>query len=114
MNKNIDNETKETIWFVSRHAGAIAWAKARELRVTRWVSHLDPADVAAGDTVIGSLPVNLAARVCERGAQYLHLSLLLPAHLRGRELSAAEMQATSAELEAFSVRALPFADDSAL
>lgn len=107
MKANIGNSTSETVWFVSRHPGAITWAKAQKLRVTRWVSHLESADVGAGDTVIGSLPVNLAARVCERGGRYLHLSIILPAHLRGVELSASEMDGLAVELRAFSVIELP-------
>ncbi|MDR1855233.1 MAG: hypothetical protein LBR05_10075, partial [Azoarcus sp.] len=36
---------------------------------------------------VGSLPFNLAAVVCARGASYRHLSLKLNAGNRGRELS---------------------------
>ena len=59
--------------------------------IDRHCVHLDPAQIEAGDTVIGSLPVHLAAAVCERGARYLNLSLDLPAHARGRELSPEEL-----------------------
>ena len=59
-----------TIWFVSRHAGAIAWAKGQNLPVDRWVSHLDARQVTAGDTVIGTLPVHIAADICSRGARF--------------------------------------------
>ena len=44
-----------------------------------------------GDTVIGTLPVNLAAEVCARSARYLHLSLEVPREVRGRDLTADEM-----------------------
>ena len=54
--------------------------------------------------MIGILPVNLAARVCERGARYLNLSLDLPADARGRELTADELERYGARLEAFEVR----------
>lgn len=90
-------------WFVSRHPGAVEWAKLQRLDIDRWVAHLDPAEVSAGDTVIGSLPANLAAVVCERGARYLHLSLELPMEWRGRELSAADLLAISAELKTLRV-----------
>ncbi len=93
-----------TTFFVSRHPGAAAWAQAQGLAVDRLVVHLDPVEVGAGDTVIGTLPVNLAAAVCARGARYLHLSLDLPAERRGRELSAADMAACGARLEEYRVQ----------
>jgi putative CRISPR-associated protein (TIGR02620 family) len=49
-----------------------------------------------GDRIIGSLPVTLAAAVCARGGRYLHLSLALPARLRGQALDAAQMRAQGA------------------
>ena len=58
----------------------------------------------AGDTVIGSLPVNLAARVCAAGAAYWQLSLALRAELRGRELSAKELRLLRAKIEPFEAR----------
>jgi len=92
-----------TTWFITRHPGARQWAHEQGLDIDRYASHLDPAQVAAGDTVIGSLPVHLAAAVCERGARYVNLSLDLPAHARGRELSVEELSAFNARLEAFTV-----------
>ena len=72
-----------TRYFVSRHPGAVTWAKRQGIHVDRIIDHLDIALIHSGDTVIGTLPVNLAAEVCRRGARYLHLSLNLPAELRG-------------------------------
>lgn len=95
-----------TTWFVTRHPGAIEWARRRGLAVDCQITHLDPAQVAAGDTVIGILPVNLAARVCERGARYFNLSLDLPPEARGRELSADELYAFGARIEAYNVSAI--------
>lgn len=95
-----------TTWFVTRHPGAVEWAARQGLHIDRHVAHLDPASIALGDTVIGVLPVNLAARICERGAHYLNLSLDLPAEARGRELSADELERFGARLEAFEVRAM--------
>lgn len=92
-----------TIWFVTRHPGAVEWARRKGLRIDREVAHLDPERIAAGDTVVGILPVHLAARVCARGARYLNLSLDLPAQARGRELSADELEAYGARLEPFGV-----------
>lgn len=92
-----------TTFFVTRHPGAAAWAREQGLAVDRAVAHLDPAAVQSGDIVIGTLPVNLAAEVCARGARYLHLSLDLPADWRGRELSAADMRACGARVEEYRV-----------
>ena len=92
-----------TTWFVSRHPGAIEWATRHGLAVDRFVHHLDQALVCGGDTVMGSLPVNLAAAVCERGARYLHLSVELPEQLRGKELSADQLDRLGARLEEYQV-----------
>lgn len=94
-----------TVFFVSRHPGALEWARRQGLRVDRWVEHLHADDVRAGDTVAGTLPAPLAAAVCARGARYLHLSIDLPAVWRGRELSADELVQAGARLESFHVRA---------
>lgn len=90
-------------WYVSRHDGAIEWAKRQDLTIDCWVAHLDPAEVGAADTVIGTLPVNIAAAVCRRGARYLHLSVDVPAEWRGRELSVEELSQTAARLKEFRV-----------
>jgi putative CRISPR-associated protein (TIGR02620 family) len=90
-------------YFVSRHPGARAWAAEEGIVVDHVIEHLDPAIIQPGDSLIGSLPVNLAAAVCERGGRYLHLSLDLPAHLRGEELSAEQMRDCGARLECYAV-----------
>jgi CRISPR-associated protein Csx16 len=92
-----------TTFFISRHPGAVEWAHRQGLAVDHWLAHLDPAVVQPGDTVAGTLPIHLAAQVCARGGRYLHLSLDLPAHLRGRELSAQELNETGARLERYAV-----------
>ena len=92
--------------FVSRHPGAVDWARRRGLAVEAWATHLDPAQLGAGDTVIGSLPLHLAAAVCERGARFLHLSLDIPAEWRGRELTADQLDLAGARLEEFFVKGI--------
>lgn len=96
-----------TTWFVSRHPGALDWIQRSSVTFDRHVTHLDTESVTAGDTVIGSLPVNLAAEVCARGAAYWNLSLRLAVQDRGRELSAEEMHGYDATLERYDVRKLP-------
>lgn len=92
-----------TTWFVSRHPGALEWAARQGLQIDRFATHLDPAEVRCGDVVVGSLPVNLAAVVCQRGGRYLNLSLSVPAELRGKELSADQLERLGARLEEYRV-----------
>lgn len=92
-----------TTYFISRHSGAAEWLRQQGRQADRLVDHLDPERVNAGDIVMGTLPVNLAARICARGARYFHLSLDLPAQWRGRELSAEDMQRFGAALEEYRV-----------
>ena len=96
-----------TTWFVSRHPGALQWMRQHGPAFDRHVTHLDPAQVQAGDTVIGTLPVQLAAQVCSAGARYLHLSLALPEQWRGQELSAEQLAAAQAHLQVFHVQTQP-------
>lgn len=95
-----------TTFFVSRHLGARDWAAAEGIAVDEVIAHLDMARVRAGDVVIGSLPVNLAAEVCARGARYLHLSLDLPAEARGIELTAEAMRRYGARVEEYRVETI--------
>lgn len=99
----MNTDTPARTWFVSRHPGAVAWAQSRRLPIDHWVAHLDPAVLARGDTVIGSLPVHLAAAVCACGARYLHLALNLPEDWRGRELSAGELDAAGGRVQEFHI-----------
>jgi len=103
-----------TTFFVSRHPGAQAWAAELGLQIDRCEPHLDTAQVQPGDTVMGTLPVHLAAAVCAQGGRYLNLSLDLPAHWRGRELSAAELHQCNARLEGFEIRAAKISQVEAL
>lgn len=89
------------IWLVSRHHAALHWVLAQGLAVGRVVAHLDPTAVRAGDTVVGTLPVQSIADICSRGAHYLHLVLDLPEHMRGTELTLEQLDALGARLEQF-------------
>jgi CRISPR-associated protein Csx16 len=97
-------ERNSLIWFVSRHPGALDWARQNGIAFDRLVAHLDTQKVSAGDKVIGSLPVNLAAEVCARGAEYWNLSLRVAERDRGRELSAEELQGYNAIVERYDIR----------
>lgn len=93
-----------TTYFISRHPGAIEWAARQGLAADLFLPHLDPMLVQKGDAVFGSLPVNLAAQVGERGAAYWHLSLEVPAGLRGHELDADDMERLGARIEPFDIK----------
>jgi len=95
-----------TTLFISRHPGARDWAAEEGVTVDAVIAHLDPETIQPGDAVIGTLPMHLAARVCERGGRYLHLSLELPPEWRGRELSAADLRQCGARLEEYRVTAV--------
>ena len=95
--------TTGTTWFVTRHEGAKEWARRRGIRA-RFVDHLDVEAIRLGDVVMGVLPVSLAAEVCDRGARFFHLSVEVPPELRGRELTADEMERLGAELIEYEVR----------
>jgi len=92
-----------TTYFVTRHKGAVAWAKEQGLEV-ELLDHLDVEKLKAGDTVLGTLPVSIAAEVCALGCRYFHLTLNMPPELRGRELTAQDMDACGAVLEEYDVR----------
>jgi CRISPR-associated protein Csx16 len=92
-----------TTYFITRHPGATLWAQQQGLAVDRQLDHLDTGQIQAGDTVIGSLPVNLAAEVCAKQARYIHLTLILPFEWRGKELSVEDMQRFGAKLQQYQV-----------
>ena len=86
-----------TTYFVTRHAGALDWAARRNIAAVA-VAHLDMSAVAAGDVVLGTLPVNLIADVNGRGARYFHLAMELPLAARGVDLTADDMDRYGAQL----------------
>ncbi|MFZ4538544.1 CRISPR-associated protein Csx16 [Propionivibrio sp.] len=110
-------------WFVTRHPGAVAWAHQHgvvappeEGGSERIVDTIDPADVGLGDTVIGTLPVHLAAEICARGGRYFHIVMTVPTHRRGDELTPDDMVsfgATCREFIVFSSPVMPVAQTPA-
>lgn len=93
-----------TTWFVTRHPGALQWARQQRLSIDRLCAHLDTDALLPGDTVFGTLPVHLAAQVCARSARFYNLSLDLPPGARGRELTADDLMTYSARLEGYDVQ----------
>lgn len=93
-----------TSYFISRHAGALVWLQQQSITVDQQLAHLEIDRIQAGDTVIGTLPINLVAELNARGARYLHLTLDLPAEIRGQELTAETMRTLGARLEAYAAQ----------
>lgn len=48
--------------------------------------------------VIGTLPIHLAAQVCDSGARFMTIELNVPPELRGSELSREQLEAFGAKL----------------
>lgn len=94
-----------TTYLITRHPGAVEWVARQGVAPNAVLNHLNPDLIHAGDTVIGTLPVHLAARVCERGAKFVSLTVDLPSALRGRELTVDDLEACGARLETFVIHA---------
>lgn len=94
-----------SIYLVSRHKGAVDWMNHTGHLYDTHLKHLtDYQALSAGDTIIGSLPINIVADLNELGVSYQHLSLYIPEHLRGMELTAAQLSALDAKLEPYEVK----------
>ena len=85
-------------YIVSRHKGAIEWARRRN-REAEHLTHLElPDRIRPGDEVIGPLPIGLIADIIARGARYFSIDMFLPEGVRGTELTADEMVRCGARL----------------
>ena len=71
--------------------------------IDKFIEHLDVSTLKFGGIIVGTLPINIVADLQERGVRYFHLSLELPSHLRGKELSAVEMEEGNARIEEFKI-----------
>ena len=94
------------VWFISRHKGAIDWIKQQSLQIDRFESHLNVDDIQADDTVIGTLPIHLDAKVCAKGAKFYFLSVNVSQDQRGMELTAEELIAQQCAIEPFYIQKL--------
>ena len=88
---------------VTRHPGAIQWIHDKGINISHHLDHLDTGDIRKGDVVIGVLPIHLAAEVCNRGGEYLHICMEVPPAERGKELSSQKMAQLHASLKRFEI-----------
>lgn len=96
-----------TTWFISRHQGAIDWIKQQHAwHIDHILPHLDPEAIHPGDTVLGTLPVHLAAAVIARGATFHYLQIPQEAHQRGHEHSAEDLTRMGATLKPYHIHPL--------
>lgn len=95
-------EESSRTFIVTRHQGAVDWLKQQGIIVQQHVTHLNLAILKPNDTVIGSLPVQMVAQLTAKNVRYIHLSLTVPEHLRGTELSIEQMQECNVKLEEIS------------
>jgi CRISPR-associated protein Csx16 len=96
-------------YLITRHSGALEWMQQKiHCPYVHW-PHLHSANLLkSGDTVVGTLPINIIADLNLRGVYYLHLQVELPEHLRGCELTVEELTALGAELvEYIAITVLP-------
>lgn len=96
------------VLFITRHEGAIHWAKAREakLGITEYLSHLSEETIKSlkeGDVVIGILPIQIIARLNKAGILFYALTIDVPQELRGVELTQEQMALVNCKIQNFTV-----------
>lgn len=98
-----------TVYFITRHPGALQWAQQHQLHYDVHAEHLlCISQLQTGDTVVGTLPINMVYKLNNKGVSYIHLSLEIPPHLRGIELTAEQLNGCKATLEKFEVHKVAF------
>lgn len=95
-----------TIWFISRHQGAIDWVKQQAIKIDRFEAHLDTTLIQENDVVIGTLPIHLAAKVCQKGAKFYFLSINITPEQRGTELTHEQLISQGCSLQPFFIQKL--------
>lgn len=60
----------------------------------------------AGDVVIGTLPIHLAAEVCQKGAKFYFLSINVTPEQRGTELTCKQLTEQQCSIQPFMVEKL--------
>ncbi|AAU38247.1 unknown [[Mannheimia] succiniciproducens MBEL55E] len=76
------------------------------MQIDRFERHLDPSSIQSGDVVIGTLPIHLAADICQKGAKFYFLSVNVRAEQRGTELTCEQLVEQGCSIEAFYIQKL--------
>lgn len=90
--------------FVCRHQGAIDWMKKQSIPIDYWTEDLRIENIKKNDTVIGILPMYLAAAICSKGAHFIALELAIPQKKRGVELSSSDLEEMNCSLQEYQVQ----------
>lgn len=91
-----------TIYFVTRYAGALAWAVQNQLHFDYHLEHIKSITLLKdGDIIIGTLPINIVYALNSQVVRYIHLALQIPAELRGQELSVGQLTQGQAMLQKY-------------
>ena len=86
------------IYIVTRHAGAIAWLKAKHFAGVV-VTHLAVDQIRSGNIYIGVLPIPMIQQILDAGSRfYLLVMPEVSLAQRDREMNPAEMDAAGAKL----------------
>lgn len=91
---------------ISRHTGALEWLSQQGYKNSEIIEHLDRATIDSltpEDTVVGNLPIHLAAEISQRRSKFLYLQIDLPQALRGKELTAEELDQCNVRLAPYIV-----------
>ena len=90
-----------SVWFVSRHQGAIEWIQKQNVKIDQFVTHLDAKKVQNNDIVIGTLPIHLAAEICAKGAKFYFLTVNVTKEQRGKELTYQQLMEQNCSIQPF-------------
>lgn len=94
------------IYFICRHQGTIEWIKKQKnIKIDVFLEHLDlrETEIRAEDTVIGILPIDIAAQVCAKGAKFYALKIHQELSERGQIFSADKVEKMNVSLRRFQV-----------
>lgn len=89
-----------TMWIISRHPGAKKLMVEMGFTGT-FRNHINIDEISTGDVVVGTLPVQLIAQLCQQSIEYWHISINLAEADRGQELSAGKMKELGFRIERY-------------
>ena len=94
-------------YIVTRHNGAVEWLKRKGYVNVQLIEHMCDSFINGlnkGDKVIGILPIPMMSKVCNKGAEFYHISITnLPSDKKGVELSANDLEEYGTVLQQYHV-----------